>query len=716
LLKFNHSVESYEHAYRLGERTALARLLTAKGWVDSWENIELIAAEVEKDAYACMQPNQSSCLIESAFGLEYTDIPIPICRHIHSLAPVTHNSLYIIHPDTRAQISLFGKYSRRRLRVGVISSDFGVHPVSSLIRGVLDMIDKSRIELFCFSVTDAVSWWRYNLSQSVEHFDVLQGVNSQDGASIIASKRIDILIDLNGHTKNSGLAYLSHRPAPLQMSFLGLPSTTSAGYIDYYLGDYVALPPEYRDHFSEKLILMQPCYIANDYAQLQGDVVRRFSRGNRAKRKALSTNINVSTATFLFGTISNSQKMDVTIFQVWMNVLRRYSGSVLSWTQHTGMAAAMTNLWKYGDYYGIPSHRLVMADQAPWLDHLYRKTSVDVFLDTAVKNGHTTGLDSIWSGVPTITLGGGSSMPTRAGESIASALGNEISVTYSLKEYEDLLYRFAESSSGYDDDLLHEFYLLSTQRMRVDPLYPAGKISSGYRLLRAWKHTLQDLRTTSPLFDTKTWTMEFTRLMEASWEASNIAARRSSGQRRTTEIEQKHFFSGVSIGRKSSSIDNERQLLDEEDVAEVANSYPLYHVFSISRLPTDGEGRNISLFQGYDPGSEVFHGPSAIEASDESLAVIDPTAGSGYGDLTRPKDSSSKPVSIDVNKEPISSSSQQLIFLNIGGIAKVDGWLNINTEVRSPPTHVFLLKSTSPSGSRCSHSLELALTLTIFAH
>lgn len=394
---------SYEQAFNLGEHSALSRLITAKGWIDSWENFEFLAVEVEKDAYSC---NVSDvCRIESAFGLEYTNVPISVAKSIHSQSPTTKLSEYLIHPHARSNI--WGKVTNskssfhRRLRVGIISSDFGVHPVSSLIRGVVQYLNKSKIELFCFSVTDADSWWRQNMSQTAEHFDVLHGINSQDGASIIASKKIDILIDLNGHTKNTGLAYLSHRPAPVQMSYLGLPMTTAAQYVDYYIGDAVALPPEHYDHFSESLVLLPPCYIVNDYAQLQGDVVLHYSNDQRAPRHHLGTEddiLDLLRPNLLFGTISNSQKMDPNIFNVWMNILRRFSDAAISWTQHKGMSTAIKNLRLYARHYGIPQTRIILADLAPWLDHLYKKTSVDLFLDTSVKNGHTTGLDGIWAG------------------------------------------------------------------------------------------------------------------------------------------------------------------------------------------------------------------------------------------------------------------------------------------------------------------------------
>jgi protein O-GlcNAc transferase len=84
---------------------------------------------------------------------------------------------------------------------------------------------------------------------------------------------VEILIDLNGHTLHSGLEVMAHRPAPVQVSFLGFPTSTGARYIDYYLGDPSALPAEGRDAFTEKIAYIPSSCIANDYAQLRGDVL-----------------------------------------------------------------------------------------------------------------------------------------------------------------------------------------------------------------------------------------------------------------------------------------------------------------------------------------------------------------------------------------------------------------------------------------------------------
>ena len=173
------------------------------------------------------------------------------------------------------------------------------------------------------------SWWGENITATVEHYITISNRNTFDAAKEIAKYGIEILIDLNGHTLHSGLPLMSHRPAPVQMSFLGLPTTSGAPFIDYYIGDIVSLPAEHRDHFTEKLILMPPCYIANDYAQMRGDVLS-YTGQARFPRERLNSDEDITKATLLFGTLSNFQKMDPLIFTVWANILRRSSHDIFS--------------------------------------------------------------------------------------------------------------------------------------------------------------------------------------------------------------------------------------------------------------------------------------------------------------------------------------------------------------------------------------------------
>lgn len=501
LFKTDLAIEAFSRASELGDKAATSRLLKAKGWADSYQDFERISSAVEKQATNCVV-HRSDCLNEGPGGTEYTLVKGFVHRELSRMCPNAQGSPFVVEDvaplwDVKMEVERekaiaaqggVRKLARRRLKVGVISSDFGVHPVSSLIRGVLEFIDQDEIELFCFAVTDKMSWWGHNITASVEHFLVLAAMNYEEAAVIIAETGVEILIDLNGHTLNTGLGIMKHRPAPIQISFLGLPTSSGADFIDYYIGDPVALPAEHFTHFTEKLLLMPPCYIATDYAQLLGGILT-LKNEKRWSRATLKADSDLSQVSLLFGTFSNSQKLDPSIMHVWMNILNTYPDSKMFMVQHLGSDHAIPHLRNITKAFGVRPERLTFSRHLPWIYHIQAKTSVDLLLDSTSKNGHTTGLDAVWAGVPMITMAGGRSMPSRAGESIHAALESETGLVYSLKEYEDISIKFARD----------------------------------HRKLRIWRDNVERLRSTSTLFDTKRWTAIFTRLLESTWEATLVA-------------------------------------------------------------------------------------------------------------------------------------------------------------------------------------------------
>ncbi len=540
--RLSESIYSFERAFQLGDFSTLPRIVRAKGWSMDWKDFELYASDLEKHSSICIN-DAKSCRIDSSGGFEYTDASGEEFLLMQKASPHAVPGRDPIEKRFLAPywpISEYGrkKRSEKRLKLGFISSDFGVHPVSNLIRGMLHFLDKSKFEVYCFSLHPELSWWGQNISSQVEHFISLPKTNLRDGAALIASFQIELLIELNGHTLNSGLNLLSYRPSPVPMTYLGLPTSSGAAFVDYFIGDYVSLPPEHRNAFTEHLILMKPTYIANDYAQVQGDLLEL----PQARRTEFVDNDSVLNATVLLGTLSNSQKVDPDTFHTWMNIMRRFAGSKMVFMQYAGSKYYVPNIAKEAMFHGVSLERIFSRPQIQWIDHLYAKSALDLILDTKAKNGHTTGLDGVWAGVPTLTFGGGKDMQARAGESIARGLNSDLGVAFSLKEYEDIavsvlrkkhmdprLRRKVEKAL-----LVHRSFEDSTNgpmqsykesaKILMEPLSKVELLASipNYDRLKIWRKRAGSLRNSSYAFDTKRWTTSFEYLMEATWEVYNI--------------------------------------------------------------------------------------------------------------------------------------------------------------------------------------------------
>jgi len=543
--KLEAAIASFQRAYQLGDRSALPRSLRTRGWSVSWADFELYSSYIEKSLNRCLR-NISECEVDSSGGIEYADVEGSAQVVMSSINPNAATALHPIPPEDVAP--LWTSSGSRRLKVGLMSSDFGVHPVSSLVRGLIQLIDASRVELYCLSLTSKMSWWGQNITNAVEHFVELTGLNFEDAAMEVTSLGIEVLIDLNGHTLHGGLNIMAYHPSPLQMTFLGLPTSTGAAFIDYFLSDPVAVPPEHCHHYSERLLLLPHCYMVNDYALLQGDVLK-FTGKYRAPRAALNTSstADTSSATKLIATLSNSMKMDPEIFAVWTNILRRTPGTRMAIMEYQGHEVYMRHLHAHSDYRGVRQERLVRTHQTAWIDHLYAKTSIDLVLDTRVKNGHTTGLDGVWAGVPTITLAGDSSSEARAGESIARGLGSSFGLTYSLKEYEDLAVSYLRGSRLSKRD--PPVSSLLKRRVVVEGKEEEDEVDlDPLSILRRF---VEQRRSQAPLFHTQLWTSSFTRYLQAAWELLHISRASAAAFNATTsegrgtdsqKYNRKHLF------------------------------------------------------------------------------------------------------------------------------------------------------------------------------
>ncbi len=630
----NGAIQAFEQAYSRGDTHALGHLLRAKGWATNWQHFELYASELEKCTYRCLEAQNKfdkgseevarACTgVDGSSGFEYTYLRGEHHLVGHAMSPnVKYEDSKAIPSGDIAAVSSKQKGPGDRLKVGIVSADFGVHPVSSLIRGAIQNLNSSIIELYCFSLQPKVSWWGLNISEVAEHFVHLPQVNTWEAAKVIANAGIEVLIDLNGHTQFSGLRLMAHKPAPVQISFLGLPTSTGSTYIDYYLGDKVALPPEHASHFSESVAMLPGCYIANDYAQLQGDLVDFVPAHHRATRSAFSADVDLDNASIVFATLSNTQKWDPATFHVWMNLLRTFGGSKLVHIAHRGSNLAQPHLRAAATSMGIPGETHVgVAPQAPWIDHLYVKTSADMLLDTRAKNGHTTGLDGIWAGVPTMSLAGGLHMSTRAAESIHTSLGSGLGLAYSLKDYEDGVKRALSSQSqGMDRD---------KEKKGIDGV---GRVQRQHSRLQGWREDNQRRRVRSTLFDTESWTRDWERQLQLTWDLQQLGKRSPQG---------KPFH--VVVGQTAGKGKEER------------------------RVRTD---------QVYTPESLYFSPDKGLERRGPGATVVT----SSHSQPVATVDKEGNEEGLEPLPEGMLHASY--LFLNIGGLEKKVDWYNVNSQRR----------------------------------
>jgi len=323
------------------------------------------------------------------------------------------------------------RYSHDRIRLAYLSSDLGEHAVSVLMAGVFELHDRAAFE------TTAISLGRNDagemgarLKDAFDRFIDVRHQGDREVASLIRELEIDIAIDLNGFTGGSRTSIPALRAAPVQVNYLGYPGTLGAEYFDYILADRFVIPDQYIEFYSEKVVRLPDCYQANDF--------RRKAAAETPSRSELG----LPEKGFVFCCANNSYKINPTVFDVWMRILRSAPASVLWLT--SDRQSVVSNLRKEASAKGIDPKRLVFAARAPYEQYLARYRLADLFLDTLPFNAGTTASDALWAGLPVLTCAGKAFAARMAG-SLLRTVGLHELVTGSLEDYEALALQLARS-------------------------------------------------------------------------------------------------------------------------------------------------------------------------------------------------------------------------------------------------------------------------------
>jgi protein O-GlcNAc transferase len=316
-------------------------------------------------------------------------------------------------------------YAHDRIRIAYLSSDLREHAVAHPTAGLFEHHDKSRFE------TTAISFeaeWDSPTGRRVkaafDRFIDAPTQSDEEIAGLIRQLEVDIVVDLNGFTRNSRLGVFARRPAPIQVNYLGYAGTMGADFYDYIIADETVLPKEHTEFYSEKVVWLPGSFMAND------------DKRAIAERVPSRAELQLPENGFVFCSFNQSYKIEPTVFDVWMRLLTAVDGSVLWLKDNDPVATA--NLRREAERRGVASERLVFAPSLPDVDdHLSRQRQADLFVDTLHYNAHTTAADALWAGLPVVTCLGGA-FAGRVASSLLRAVGLPELVTQSLADYEAL--------------------------------------------------------------------------------------------------------------------------------------------------------------------------------------------------------------------------------------------------------------------------------------
>lgn len=297
-----------------------------------------------------------------------------------------------------------------RLTIGYISTDLKDHPVAHLCAGMFGAHDRKAHRVIAYSLgNDDDSAYRSNIAQSCDKFVDLRSVSSSFvAAQMIREDEVDILVDLNGWTTDARLHILAHRPASIQVNYLGYPGTCGSGFHDYIIADRIICPEEEVPYYSEAFAYLPHSYQINDD--------RQAIDPDRPSR----TQAGLPEDGFVLACFNRAEKIDEASFRSWMRIMEQIPNSVL-WLAATAGLTERT-LRDAAQQHGISRERLIFAPRAPKPQHLARLGHVDLAVDTGIYNGHTTTSDALWAGVPVISVTG-SHFASRVSTSLLKAVG-----------------------------------------------------------------------------------------------------------------------------------------------------------------------------------------------------------------------------------------------------------------------------------------------------
>ncbi|WP_068634872.1 tetratricopeptide repeat protein [Thauera butanivorans] len=315
---------------------------------------------------------------------------------------------------------------RSALRIGLLSADFRDHATAHLMAGMLEALDPARFHLIAYDYGPPVregDAYRQRLRAVIPEWVSVAPMSDLEAAQRMRADGVDIAIDLKGWTQGYRAGILAHRPAPVQMQWLGFPGSMGAPWLDYIIADAVVIPSGAETGYSEQVLRLPGCYQPND---------RRREIGETPARVALG----LPDDAVVLAAFHQYYKITRDTFALWLRVLLQCPQAVL-WLLD-GPASAKAVFIREAAAAGIDPARLVWAPRVPAAEHLGRLGQADLALDAFPVNAHTTASDALWAGVPQVALCG-DSFVSRVSASIVGAAGLPQLVARDAAGYEALV-------------------------------------------------------------------------------------------------------------------------------------------------------------------------------------------------------------------------------------------------------------------------------------
>jgi protein O-GlcNAc transferase len=357
--------------------------------------------------------------------------------------------------------------SGRRIRIGYVSSAFKHGPVGWFLEPMFAQHDRTHFDIYCYADVARPDDVTQRLQKHADVWRDIPLLSDRQVTEVIRAERIDILVDLTSHLAGNRLLVFARKPAPIQVTYLSMPLTSGLRVMDYMITDPHLHPPGVAHFCTEELVYLSRCYSC--YApDPESPAVGPLPAAERGHVTFASTNV--------------LDKVNDGVITAWGAILQRTPGSRLV-VRVAGGELTNVAVRKRFERMGIAAERFELVPRAPLGKYLDLYNSVDISLDTFPYTGYTVAQESLWMGVPVVTLGGESGI-ARLGTSVLANVGLNDLIARSSDQYVETAVRLA------------------------------GDVAA----LAALRAGLRQRIKESPLLDAEAFTRDIERLYQMMWE------------------------------------------------------------------------------------------------------------------------------------------------------------------------------------------------------
>jgi len=348
----------------------------------------------------------------------------------------------------------------KTLRIGLVSGDLSNHPVGYFIEGLLNLLSRSKLELFAYPTKLFEDDLTVRIKPRLTEWQPIVSISDEAAANLIHSDGIHILIDLSGHTDKNRLPIFAWKPAPIQISWLGYFASTGVAEIDYILGDPYVTPVEEADNFVEKIWQLPESYLCLTEPYVNVDVCQLPALEN---------------GSVMFGCFNKIERMNDNVVVVWASILKAIPNSRLFLKDNNFSDSAMREaVFSRFELVGIGDNRLILEGRSPRSEYLAAYNRVDIALSPFPYGGGTTSAEGLWMGVPVITKRGDCFL-SHLGESIAHNAGLPDWIAANEDEYIAKAVKFSA-----DLNVLIKLRAGLREQVLASPLFDAPRFASNF--------------------------------------------------------------------------------------------------------------------------------------------------------------------------------------------------------------------------------------------